>query len=220
MGTIAAITATVGRNLSGRSDLGSQIADGITFALEDIGKRHHWNGLMSQSTVTIEVDDANVTLPTGSDEVFKAVLIDGLSSFPMLVIPKNRFLELYPSVDDAASGTPEIGYVENGTFYFSPKSSGDFSISFSIYTYPAVGTSPSIGGLDGVIVAGATAFVFASLERWESEAKWTTLYERRLAAAIRSDRKRPAQSNTMEASTPEAPLKGNFYDDPFVRRNP
>lgn len=219
-----ALLAAVKRNVSDRTDIDSKIEDGFLDVLEDMGKRHEWRELITTpSDVATSANDLSSTLPAGTYKVMRAIFINDTSSYQMRIIPKEEFDRKYPNPTADSTGKPFIGYIQEGKLFFYPKCEGTYAIRYTIYTLPtlaAPGASlPTITTADHVIIAGATAYTFEALERWESGEKWRRKYDIALADAIRQDRK--ALVEHVQASFGRvSPIKSDYYNDPFQRTVP
>lgn len=191
---------------SNRSDKVSVINNGINFALAEAAKRHQWYALRTALAATINVGDISVTMPVNFYRLVEIRLIDAAAnalSYPLRVVPRGQFLRRFPNVNGTtAGGRPMLGYEENGIFYFSPKSSGTYTVAGTYQkSFPTLTADADVNPLvelDLFIIAFSTAYLFKSIQMFDAAGNWMQDANSLLDNAIKSEKNRPATTYMME----------------------
>jgi hypothetical protein len=96
--------------------------------------------------------------------------------FCVEIISRELFREKVSEIIPDDTGIPSYCYLENDTYYFDYKAQEQYTVYYDGYKYPAEisapGDSPEITGIDDVIVAQATGYIFASLKQFEAAQFW------------------------------------------------
>lgn len=202
---------------TGRTDKSDLISSAIDLALEEISNDHDWRAVRFESTSLTTTSDQQ-TVDLSSLELFQLLsvrVIQGSDlSYEMIFVSEQRFDMLIPDVSDLTNGYPKYCYVKGNTLYLGPKPDAAYTIYVRYIKKPAAAAENTILGIDMAIVAHATAFVFASIEKLELAQMWEGKFEKALRRARRADNRvrhklGPVNRN-VESPTP--------WLDPFVER--
>ena len=178
----------------GRTDKASVVNKGLSFGLQEVGKRWRWRGLQAEVSLTLLANGLSLTLPTTCHQVVEARVTDGTSSgsWPLELKTKGWVMWRYPSITALTAGMPVYGYVENNVLYVCPKADKAYSVLVTHSTLPvdfAGDTSLNpITTTDLALVAWAAGYTFDSLEMFDSASVWKQNFEVALVNAIRTDR--------------------------------
>lgn len=146
---------------------------------------------------TFTVSAQFIPITTGYDKLLSVGQKGDLQAHPIPIREKKWIDTHYPDPLQMSTGRPIWCYEDgaNGRLYFIPFPAAVYSIELTIYTRPTVATAGNTIGVefDSVLVAYATAYVFNSLEKFDSGASWMREYERLLATAISHHRREPGR---------------------------
>jgi hypothetical protein len=210
-----------------RKDKLDLIKSAINLALTQISQVHSWNALKASADLPVVLNDSQVTLPQDLDKLTIVKVSDtGSITWPFIIREKTEVITRYPNPQLTAASRPVLGYVERGAINFLPYSNGNYTFNIwyrkSITPLALDADVCDIPGLDNVITAFATAYVFGSIQMPQDDAFWARKYSGALTIAIRHDRDQPATERVQtgfDAQDTTAPLV-NPWQDPFVMNNP
>jgi len=226
MTTRAALRTRV-QNIVGRTDTNSTtiIDDALDEALTEISLRHPFRELRSQSDLSIVADDLLIALPTGTFDIVELRLIDGVSSYPLILKSKKWVTELYPNIDADSTGKPELCYKEGSNLYLQPQCDGSYTIRITVLKLmDALDTDseePEVTSVDRAIVALASSIAFMSFEQFISSERWEAKFERALIVAIIADERRIGEDiRHDEFDSRMVVFPPNYVNDPFFKWKP
>lgn len=181
MATLSTLRARVRNNVGGRGDKDSIIDTIINSAVSHIARRWRWNDLMDvDSSLSLASPNYMVTLPSTVRLVEKVKLKDSSGDYYTVYIrDRQTFRDLYSKVVPTDSGTPVDCFIMGRKIYFDRKADATYTVYLDVHKYPvemtADGNSPSISGIDELIVATSTARLYLHLKQPEAAASWMAL---------------------------------------------
>lgn len=179
----------------GRTDKDSVIDNSITLALEAIGRRHRFRVMRTESDLSIVADDLLIALPSGTVDVHEARIIDGTSSYPILLKTKKWITDRWPNIDGDSKGKPVRAYVEGSNLYLQPQCDDSYTVRLTVTKYPTLASDSdtlSIPGVDECVINWCTAYVLRSYEKFQEAVQWERRFETALKFAMKDDRARDA----------------------------
>lgn len=208
---------------SGRTDKDSVINRGLDLGLRKLAMLHPFGDLLVQDTEALAVDDTYVTLPAGVYKVWETRLIDGTMSYPLTQKTKLWVVDRWPAVEEYTASKPVVYYVEDGKLYIAPKSDGVYDLRFTYLSLPTGFASDAeenpVNGSDLCLIDFAAAYLFRTLEQFDSSREWERQFAQDAADLIRSDKR----TNALFAHSgfqQDVPLgQPNPWEDPFARRS-
>jgi hypothetical protein len=206
----------------GRTDKTLVVQSQLSLVMERVENAHPWSALRSEVDVAIAEDDTSLLLPTLTRKVVEARVIDGLSSYGLIVRDKKGIINLFPNVSAMSSGRPAVGYVEGTTLHLIPPSNDAYVVRLTVLKNHAALTSDSVEislvGMNEALIAGTTAQVYASLQQYEDSNQWELRFTRALRAAIAKDEERIAEDKR-QAMHQQLMSNPTPWLDPFVMEN-
>jgi hypothetical protein len=202
-----------------RDDKDEVLVDGITLALEKVGGLFPILESKEVATdISIVADDGSCELPTYTLRLHEARLIDGTSSYDLLIKPPEWIKERYPNPSGDATSKPVYCYQEGTTLHFVPYSNGSYSVRATISRL--IGTDEEAQAVSSAVVALAVAHAHMILEHWESARHWDRKAAEELVLCGRMVRNR--EPGKIHAAEPwlRKPYASDYWDDPFQKENP
>ncbi len=182
-------------NLGNRTDKNAVINAALEEGLKQSARLHFFRSLVSESDVAIIADSAYIDLPATAYQLLEVRLINGTSSYPIVVKTKKWLVDRWANIADHAAGRPVYGYIENSDLFLYPISDGSYTVRITVTTAPTFSSSDAtenpIPVLDMALVCFATAFVMRSIQMFEYAAPWDLEYGKLFTGAKLGDKKGP-----------------------------
>ncbi|KKM85135.1 hypothetical protein LCGC14_1292110 [marine sediment metagenome] len=217
--TRASISTTV-QAMTGRTDKADVIITAIDLALEEISNSHKWRGLKfeDQAVVTVASTQTVDLSSLGIDQLISVRLIQGSdSSYLLKYISEELFDKMLPDVTDLTESTPKFCYIKGDTLFLGPVPDAVYTLFVRYVKSMVAGSANVIKGIDGAIIAFATSFVFASIEKEQLAAFWDRRYARALLLAHRADDRVEYRLRSGRPPIPEDPTPWlNPFNDGVV----
>jgi hypothetical protein len=184
MAALSVLRARVRNNVGGRTDKDTIIDTLINNVLNDISRKMRFNDLMSMdSSLELDTDAYSASLPSTVRlvEVVKLLLSGGSTYYNVKVLDRQTFRDYNAGeMAPTTSGTPTMCYIAGRTIYFNKKSDVDnTAIWLDVFIYPVDMVedtdTPSISGIDELIVALATSRFYMHLKQPEAAKEWNGL---------------------------------------------
>lgn len=221
MSTKAELRAMVVANIGNNTTKTTVINNALDLGLKEIGKLHSFSSMISTETISVETDDTSVALPTGTFRVFEARLINGLQSNEITIKSKKWVVDRYPNVSALAAVRPCLGYIENGSLYFSHPSDANYSIEATVGVLSSFASDSAenpIPELDFTLVCWATAFVFSSMQLFDFAAQWRSDFAISLRNAVSADKAMSPKLYVVDTSGNESKSESATpWLDPFMK---
>lgn len=207
-----------------RTDKVALINSAIDLAVEEVSSQRLWSDLLVEDEVTLTEDEPSVELASDMARLIEVRLIDDTNSRVLILRNKTWLVNNFPNVSSQTSARPVYGYLEGKTLFLIPIPNSDYTIR---YTYcklhPALATDADevlIRHAAPVVAAYATFWVFKSLERHVDAKEWLGTYIALLNSAKKVDSDNPAVKIKADIRGSSPGNVGEYWLDPFVRRNP
>ena len=214
-------------NIGGRTDKNTLIDTAFNLCLSDkIVQRHAFKDCISQETVAIDtgVDEAAITLPSGTWDVLEARIIDDTSSVPLDIKEKKWITDRNPNPEAEVTAKPSQAYKSEGKLFLIPWPDSNYDVYLTVVTKPTMGAAedadPTIDDLDSVLISFATYYAFLSDEKFISATEWEKRFERDLLEAIVADQKKPHKHLAFSDGRDRDVPSGTPWLDPFVKKSP
>lgn len=182
------ITA-VANNLGGRTDKNTIILQMLNFSITDIGKKRRWPDLLDVDTsLTLSASAYYVSLPS-TVRIVEGVRVktSGGTWYDVDVLNRRLFRKRYAKTVPTDSGAPADCCQIGRKLYFDRLADVAYSVYLDIVKHPVdmsdSVTTPSILGVDHIIVAFATAHMYMHLKQSKVAKEWFELGEYMLASA-------------------------------------
>lgn len=180
---------------SQRVDKISVINTGINLGLSEISQLYDWRDLRVQVDININPNDLSFPLPADFYQIVDVRLINGALSYPLVLIPKDKFTRMWANVSALGSGRPWTGYEELGTLYFAPMSAGAYPMRTTyIRLHPQLqfdSDQPLIQTVNMALVAYACWYLYMTIGMLQDAASWRQTFEGEVQRAIVADQRRP-----------------------------
>jgi len=184
MAALSVLRARVRNNVGGRTDKDAIIDTLINNVLNDVSRKMRFNDLMSMdSSLELDTDDYSVALPDTIRlvEVVKLLRDSQTSYDPVKVLDRQTFRDYNAGeMAPTTSGTPTMCYIAGRTLYFNMKSDADDTVIWlDTFIYPVDmsddADTPSVIGIDELIVALATSRFYMHLKQPAEAKEWAGL---------------------------------------------
>lgn len=206
---------------TGRTDKVSLINRAINLAVAEVSSQRLWTDLQTEADVSLTEGVRYVDLGVEVTRVSEIRLLDGESSGPLDIRPKDQVISLSPYPENASTSKPRMGYLEGTKLYLVPVPDDDYTIRFTYYKlHPALDNDTDevlIRHAATAVVAFATLWVFKSLEKLEDEQRWLATYVNLLNSAKKVDKDNTVVIRQAQPYGQTKTLSGNPQLDPFVR---
>jgi len=214
-------------NIGGRTDKDEVIEMGIDLGLEgEIGQTRIFQSLVTiPADVDMVVDQDYVNLPSGTVKVLQALVVDGTSSFELVLRPRSLINRLYPAPEHSESSTPQTGFIMGSKLYLRPIPDEALAVRFSVFSLPSMPAKASgessLAYLALCLIQFATFWVFQSTEFFQSAREWRAFFESSLRKLVEMESAEPGIIRRAHVRGERLrSLKGNWWDDPFQMENP
>lgn len=184
MAALSILRARVRNNVGGRTDKDTIIDTIINNVLNDVSRKMRFNDLMSMdSSLELDTDAYSAAIPATVRliEVVKLLKSGETTYYTVKVLDRQTFRDYNAGeMAPTQSGTPTQCYIAGRTIYFNKKSDVDnMAIWLDTFIYPVDmtddGDTPSIVGIDELIVALATSRFYMHLKQPEAAQEWNGL---------------------------------------------
>jgi hypothetical protein len=208
---------------TGRDDKVSLINSMVNVALKKVSSEHLWNDLHEEGTAVFTIGSNTVALASDLRRLAEVRVLDGLSSWKLLIRPKSFIVKMYPDITAYSNAKPRFGYREGTTLYVVPAPDVAYDLAYSYYRrQPDLAddaTDIAAEITEDCVVAYVTYRVFKSVGQHEDAAQWRVDYQDLLAAAKALDRA-PAVEHAAEPRGRGRPVPEDFYVNPFIKETP
>lgn len=178
-----------------RDDLTSdRINRHINSTLQRIARYHNWKDLYVKATTETVANQADYSLPLGTDrlkDLVSITLSDGSSRGVRLkFVPYRQFHEIIPVPSSGQVGKPQNYVVWDNVIQLYPIPSDVFILNLLYVKWPdelVEGEEPEITGVDDLIISGATSSLFMSLQQVEPAGIWHQQFNILLSEAVQAD---------------------------------
>lgn len=206
-----------------RSDKATLIDSMINAALRKVSSEHTWRDLLEEADVTLIANQSFIALASNVKRLAQVSIIDGLSSYPLLVRPKKWIIDRWPDLDSQSPNRPCYGYLEGRTLYLMPPPNEAFTLRYSYYRRHDSLSSDTdeleFDHIDEAVIAYATYRTFKSLQQHEDAALWFADYKEVLKDAKKMDHS-PAVTRIADQRGRGEPVRSNYWLDPFQKEVP
>ena len=219
------IRSLVRTNIGGRTDVDTEIDRYINIVLHDVARKQGWVDLRAESTFDTVASTKSYTLAADLARLETVRLSDYDSStgvysasLSLRVVAAHKMDEIVPRMEQYNEGKPRyaVWWGRSLELYRIPDTAYRVTYRYKqkVTEMSTDASTCEIEEIDDVLVNGATSYVLAMIEEWESSAFWRTLYHQTLGAAILADKRTPAYSPSLgRFTTIDTPYRDT--DDPF-----
>lgn len=214
-------------NLGNRTDfsvgLNSRLQTALTFSQDRIARRHKFRELRKLSTTSTifnnNPDDKFLNTPPNLRTVYSIRLIDGLHSRKLDWISPITWDTVLPDPSDDPRRRPERYTYFRNVFEFHPLPDKVYTMELRWEGWPeaftALSNTSSFEHKDDIILYGATAYLYDSLDQSEKARKFAVVFQQMLENAVLLDDKHPHEEikPLFELDSPV----GEYWTDPFIR---
>ena len=180
---------------TGRTDKLSVINTGLNLGLSELSQLYDWRDLRVQTDLTVNQNDLSFNLPSDFYQIVEIRLINGALSYPLMIVPKEKFTKTWANVTALGSGRPWIAYEELGVIYIAPKSSASYPMRTTyIRLHPPLVLDQDlllIQVANSAIIAYGTYWLFQTLGMFVDAQAWRAVFEGEAQRAILADQRRP-----------------------------
>jgi hypothetical protein len=224
--TKAELRAIVIQNTN-RSDKVDLINSALVFGGRQIQQARLWHKSLTSATTTLAANASTVLKPTDLDKIYAVVVENAestLNRYRVRVVEQSTFRTFFPTLTTLTQvGEPWLCYEDVLNLVFGPMAQQAYNITTHYYkkhtTLVSDSDTPLIDEFDELLIAYASAYVFRSIEMFDSANQWETMFRTRLGELIRTDAERPA-IEYIPAS--QLSMRGGALDpqnDPFAIDN-
>ena len=216
--TLAQIVTAVRSNTS-RSDKDDTAKTAVTLGLKRLASRYSFR--MTEQTTDLDVAPGSyyVTLPVGVVRVIAAYWINGTQSERLIVKSREWVNRRIPDAQSYSTSYPKWAYLEGNRLNFVPGSTdtGIIRITYqpSLSMVDDADENP-VPSLDEAIIAFATGWVFASIEKFEAAQWWYSQANQAFNDVMMTDTEQPAIQHSFDQKSPEETSFIEPYLDPFA----
>ena len=208
---------------TGRTDKDSLINSALDLAVSKVSAVRKWSQLKVGATAALAVSTSNVTLATDAVRLSEFRVLDGTSSYKLLIRSKEVVVARFPDVASMSDSRPFEGYLEGKILRVVPEADKAYTIAYSYYRlHPRLATDSDIlliDAADAAVVAYASYWTLLSGQRREDATVWLAIFRDELTDAIEADRV-SATDILLRPFNETRPVPPDFFLDPFVRRTP
>lgn len=220
----------LGRSSTGKTRSGATLANRAVTWLDraQIWVARKEDFLFKISTANTTADQKDYAMPEDIKALYSLRLEDGLSSRKLKVIMPWEFDELVPKPDEATTGRPDwyIPYKTTNTFELFKIPDTAYTMRLRYSHWPAALASDSqtsdFTNMDDVLIEYGTHLGFKWLQELNDAASWKKQARESFAEAALCERKAfPDWVPVARGfSTKPRPPIGEYWNDPFIERNP
>ena len=186
--TFTELVAHIRSNI-GNTNKDSLIETQINVEIRAISRLHGWADMNVVESFPIVANDQSLYLPNIKN-LRTVRFINGVNSRYLRQMGVADFHRIYPNVGAESSGELQE-YMRLGRWiFFQPKSDGTYTVDVAYVKWPpsiSGSQQPLIQGIDDVIVARVTSYIFMSMEEKELGVYWEKVAQMRLPEAIVAD---------------------------------
>lgn len=208
---------------TGRSDKTTLIRSALNLAIQRVSAHRLWSDLMTEDEVSIAAGAASVALASDVARVIEARIL-GAQRRPLMVRPKAWLMQREPDPSQRAATAPCYAYLQGTSLYVIPYPDAEYDIGYTYYKLPAQMTLSTdeqpIRCADAAIAAYATHWVFKSIEKHEDAEMWAQTYLDQLRSAEKVDKSNSVVVHQADQHQDRGQFPGEYWNDPFVLRNP
>lgn len=214
-------------NLGNRDDfsvaLGSRLERALAFSQDRIARRYRFEELNKLSTANLVFnnnnDDKFLSTPTNLRTNYSLRLIDGTLSRRLDWVDPREWDRVLPFPPNTARGRPERYTYFRDVFELHPLPNKVYAMELRWDAWPAaftsLGQSSDFLHKDDVILHGATAYLYDSLDQTEKARKFATIFLRLLEEAVNTE-KDDSHKEIKPLFELDSPV-GDYWRDPFIR---
>jgi len=214
---------TLVESATGRTDKTTLINSAINIALRKVSSEALWNDLLTEAEATTTADTEYVALASTVRRLSEVRLIDGLSSYRIIVSPKTWVVSMFPDLTAYSSTKPHYGYLEGTTLYFVPPPDDAYTLRYTYYPLHTDlsddTTETTIPQADEAVISYTVYWVFKSLEQHVNAREWHADYIVQLREAKRVDRNAAVEHFARPRYAGEI-LPADYWQQPFIRTVP
>lgn len=184
MAQLSVLRSRVRNNVGGRTDKDSIVDTLINNVVSDLGRRFRWNDLMvADATTTLSADGYTITLPTTVRIVDRITIKNaGGSYYTMYLTDRLTQRDIDAGkVVPTSTATPGNCYIMGRVIHFDKLADADYTCYIDGWIYTVDMTddtdTPSIVGIDELIVAMATSRLYLHLKQSQEAQEWMGLAE-------------------------------------------
>lgn len=206
-----------------RGDKVDLINSMINVALKKVSSEHVWNDLLTEAVTNFTADSSVLALESDVRRLSEVRVIDGLSSYRLIIRPKKFLVKMYPDFESWSSTKPRFGYKEGTTLYVVPPPDQAYEVRYSYYrrqpnlTDDTTDIAATI--TDDCVVAYATYRTFKSVQQHEDAALWLADYVDLLDAAKKLDRSAATEQIAQPRGVGE-PVPEDYWVNPWIKETP
>ena len=136
-----------------------------------------------------------VQLPDGVHKVHGAILIDGLSSYPIDIRYKKPVDNMYPDPASSMTSKPIVGYRMGDKLWLAPYTSIQGTVRLTTTSSPTLASGstaePTLDGVENALIARVLMDLYGGEEFSTSATYWENRYEKTLRMLIKDDTRQP-----------------------------
>jgi hypothetical protein len=191
--------------------------------MNQIARRYDFRILMDEDTsLTTVVSQATYTLPSNTHRIYKIIYEDGSNSYDLREISASDYDRMYPyPADDGDSEPADYCRRNETTIDLYPEPNGTKTLRIFRSKFPTLLTGdssePEYIRMDDVLIAGAIAEVYRQLDLTDDYKTWKAEFMLQLENAHERDMESPNLIKFARGFGSSAPLRGNYWADPFYR---
>lgn len=204
----------------------SAVADSTSITLADALPSAAASGNVVRNVSATHPDSLYTGLPSTLKDIFSLIYREAGNDIrrKLIWIPQRQWDQLIQNSGTRSSG-PVTHYTRWGTnrleWFMIPDT--DFLIERRYSVWPddlADGTPSDLQYKDDLIIAWATELMFHSVGMRQDGATWFAIRSQLLKAAIDEDRSKPDIARVPFGTSETQPGGVNYWQDPFVKRQP
>jgi len=225
MGTLkrSELEEEIRKNLGGRTDLNDRLVRFLNIAQDRITAAHDFRELRKLSTTTTTADDKYIGLPSAPRQIYSLRLIDGTLSRKLTLVPARDWDRVIPYPEALSTGRPTKYTIWQSTIELYRIPDDTYTLELRWLASPTAFSSDSdvvsdFNEKDGVIIAYATSWAFASLGDKERAAYWYTIGKQMLGEAILRDQ--PYEDMDIAPGFEQfkgAVYSSDYWANPFIK---
>ncbi len=215
------LIARVQRNTN-RTDKDTAILDFLNDALKVMARRHEWRDLRIVRTTTLTTGEFRYSFPDDMRDTHGIRIIDSTSSVLLVEKTKLWLNNLEPNPDSDSVAKPAFYAVDGNYFEVFPRPDQDYTIYLDMTRWPTAlvndADTPELDQVDDVLVAYATAELYASIQMLTESERWERRFETRFKAAWMQDNSRPNHQPVQDGVVTAGGVGpvSDYWNRPFV----
>ena len=208
---------------TGRTDKVTLINRMITAALKKVSSEHLWRDLLTESTVVMVIGSETVTLASEMRRLSEVRILNGLSSYELVIRPKVWLVERWPDFSSLSNSKPRFGYLEGRILHLLPPPDEALTLKYSYYKRVTDLTDETteleFDIIDEAVIAYTVYRVFKSLQMHEDAVLWFADYKEQIKDAKTMDRSSAVQIIATQRGEGR-PIQSNYDLNPFIKGPP